>query len=122
MSAEIHIPEGEGYYTVPDLVELLKLSPSRIHRLFEDKILLSVRFDGILRIPKECLIEENGTLQPISALQGTLTLLSDLGHSDEQKAQWLRTQHDELGQTPFEALRDGKKTAVRRAAQLAELF
>ncbi|MGY4642748.1 hypothetical protein ACVW07_000581 [Cellulomonas sp. URHB0016] len=56
----------------------------------------------------------------LSALQGTFTVLSDAGFSDEDAIAWLFTDDPSLPGTPIEALRVGRKTEVRRRAQ-AEL-
>ena len=39
-------PAGTTWLTVPDLVELLGISQSKVRRLFDEKILLAVRVDG----------------------------------------------------------------------------
>ena len=51
------------------------------------------------------------------ALKGTVILLGDLGLTDEEIVAWLFTEDAMLGETPMEALRTGRKSAVRRAGQ-----
>ena len=52
----------------------------------------------------------------LASLQGTLTVLSDAGFTDEAAIEWLFTPVDSLSGTPIEALRTGRKTEIRRLA------
>ena len=52
----------------------------------------------------------------LASLQGTLTVLSDAGFTDEAAIEWLFTPDDSLPGTPIEALRAGRKTEIRRRA------
>lgn len=101
------------YYTIADLVELLDLTPGRIHRLIEDRHLAAVRVDGVLKVPVEFL---SGS-EPLSSLRGTLFALLDAGFSDDEAVVWLLDENDELGERPVDALVNGRKSAVRRATQ-----
>ena len=101
------------WLTIPDLVDLLGISPSKVHRLLEDRQLLAARVDGVLRVPAAFL--KDG--EPLHELRGTLVLLADSGYSDEEAMHWLTTQEDSLGAAPIEALRAGRKAEVRRVAQ-----
>lgn len=101
------------WLTVPDLVELLGSSPSRIHRLLEDKHLLATRIDGVLSVPASFLRDG----EPLHELRGTLMLLADSGYTDEEAMNWLLTEDDTLGAAPIDALRAGRKAEVRRVAQ-----
>ena len=71
------------WLTVPDLVEILDLSPSRVRRLIDDHQLLAGRIDGVLKVP--AIFLRDG--EPLSELQGTVTVLSDAGFSDEETEQ-----------------------------------
>lgn len=51
------------------------------------------------------------------SLKGTIILLGDLGLNDTEIIAWLFTAESSLGETPIAALRAGRKSAVRRAAQ-----
>ncbi|MFT4028440.1 MAG: Rv2175c family DNA-binding protein [Protaetiibacter sp.] len=101
------------WLTIPELVELLGVSPSRIHRLLEDRQLLAARVDGVLRVPAAFL--KDG--EPLHELRGTLVLLADSGYTDEEAMHWLTSPEESLGVAPIDALRAGRKAEVRRVAQ-----
>jgi hypothetical protein len=101
------------WLTIPDLVDLLGVTPSKVHRLIEDRHLLAARVDGVLRVPAAFLRDA----EPLHELRGTLMLLADSGYTDEEAMHWLTTQEDSLGTAPIEALRAGRKAEVRRVAQ-----
>jgi hypothetical protein len=101
------------WLTVPDLVELLGLTPSRIRKLIDDHHLLATRIDGILKVPAAFL--RDGA--PVPELHGTAIVLSDAGFSDAEAVEWLLGEDDSLGTTPIAALRAGRKSEVRRVAQ-----
>lgn len=101
------------WLTVPDLVELLGVSQSRVRRLIEDRQLLAVRVDGVLKVPAAFVRDG----EPLHELRGTLVLLADAGYSDEEAMRWLTHDEDSLGVAPIEALRAGRKAEVRRVAQ-----
>lgn len=105
--------ESSRWLTVPDLVELLGLSPGKVHRLLEDRHLLAVRRERVLVIPEEFLRDG----EPLHELPGTLTLLADNGFSDDEAMEWMLSPTDLLGTSPIEALRAGRKAEVRRIAQ-----
>lgn len=101
------------WLTVPDLVELLGLTPSRIRKLIDDHHLLATRIDGILKVPAAFL--RDGA--PVPELHGTAIVLADAGFSDAEAVEWLLGEEDSLGTTPIAALRAGRKSEVRRVAQ-----
>lgn len=101
------------WLTVPDLGERLGLTPSRVHRLIEDRHLLGTRRDGVLKVPAIFLNDEG----PLNELRGTIILLGDSGFSDEGAMDWLLETEDSLGVPPIEALLAGRKAEVRRVAQ-----
>jgi hypothetical protein len=101
------------WLTVPDLVERLGVGPGRIHRLFEDRALVAVRRDGVLKVP-DLFLAEN---EPLSELRGTLIVLGDSGFTDEEAMSWLLEEDEVLGTAPITALRAGRKAEVRRVAQ-----
>lgn len=105
------------WLTVPDVCERMNLSPGKVHRLVEERALLGVRVDGIMKIPALFLVED----QPQGDLRGTAVVLLDGGYSDEEAVAWLLTDEDSLGQSPIDALRAGRKSAVRRVAQILAL-
>jgi len=101
------------WLTVPDLVELLGLTPSRIRKLIDDHHLLATRVDGILKVPAAFL--RDGA--PVPELHGTAIVLADAGFSDAEAVEWLLGEEDSLGTSPIAALRAGRKSEVRRVAQ-----
>ncbi len=101
------------WLTVPDLVNELGLGVSRVRRLIEERALLAVRVDGVLKVPASFIRDG----EPLSELKGTLIVLADSGFSDEEAMQWLLAVDDSLGVSPIEALRAGRKAEVRRVAQ-----
>lgn len=101
------------WLTIPDLVEQLGLTQSKVRRLIEDRRLLAVRVDGVLRVPAAFVRDG----EPLHELRGTLMLLADAGYSDEEAMRWLTHEDDTLGIAPVEALRAGRKAEVRRVAQ-----
>lgn len=101
------------WLTMPELVEILGLTPSRVRRLIEDKHLLATRRDGVLAVPADFLVD--GT--PLPELRGTLIVLADAGFDDAEAMDWLLSVDDALGAAPIDALRSGRKTEVRRVAQ-----
>jgi len=101
------------WLTVPDLVELLGVGVSRVRRLIEDRALLAVRRDGVLKVPASFLRDG----EPLGELKGTLVLLADSGFNDDEAMGWLLNAEESLGTSPIEALRAGRKAEVRRVAQ-----
>lgn len=67
-------------------------------------------------VPKAFLVKHAKHAEPLDSLKGTITLLRDCGFSDEESVRWLFQENDSLGETPLQALRSGKKKAVRRIA------
>jgi len=106
-------PESARWLTVPELVDALKLSPGKVHRLLENRQLLAVRRDNVLVVPEEFL--DDGV--PLTDLRGTLVLLADDGFTDDEAMRWMLEVDDTLGTTPIAALRAGRKAEVRRVAQ-----
>jgi excisionase family DNA binding protein len=104
---------GPSWLTVPELVELLGIPQGKVRRLIEDRALLALRVDGVLKVPASFV---DGS-EPLHELRGTLMLLADSGYSDEEAMHWLLTEEDSLGVAPIEALRAGRKAEVRRVAQ-----
>jgi hypothetical protein len=101
------------WLTVPELVEVLGESPSRIRRLIDDRHLLAARIDGVLKVP--ALFVKDGA--PLPELHGTAMVLADGGFTDAEALEWLLGEEDLLGTTPIAALRAGRKSEVRRVAQ-----
>lgn len=106
------VPETR-WLTVPDLVELLGIGVSRVRRLIEDRAILAIRVDGVLKVPASFIRDG----EPLSELKGTLVLLADSGFNDDEAMRWLLDTDGSLGTSPIEALRAGRKAEVRRVAQ-----
>ena len=105
-------PEQE-WLTIPDLIDQLRLSQSRVRQLIDDKQLLAVRRNGTLQVPSAFIRDD----APLPELRGTLIVLADDGFTDEQAMDWLLNVDGSLRTTPIEALRAGRKAEVRRVAQ-----
>ena len=101
------------WLTVPDLVEILGTSPSRVRRLIEDRALLGSRVDGVLKVPASFIRDG----EPLSELRGTLVLLGDNHFTDEEAMRWLLNVDENLAVSPIDALLAGRKAEVRRVAQ-----
>jgi hypothetical protein len=105
--------EERTWLTVPELVDVLGVGVGRIHRLFEDRHLLAVRVDGVLKVPSDFIVDG----EPLGELRGTLIVLADAGFADDEAVSWLLEPEDSLGTAPIDALRAGRKAEVRRIAQ-----
>ncbi|NUL44853.1 DNA-binding protein [Cellulosimicrobium funkei] len=57
---------------------------------------------------------EDGPLEP---LKGTISVLRDARFSDDEAIRWLYTADESLPGRPIDALREGRKTEIRRRAQ-----
>lgn len=104
---------GPSWLTIPDLVELMGLPQGKVRRLIDDRVLLSARVDGVIKVPAAFL---SGS-EPLSDLRGTIVVLGDAGYSDDETIHWLLTEEDSLGVSPVDALKAGRKAEVRRVAQ-----
>ena len=101
------------WLTIPDLVERMDLSPSRIRRLIDDHFLAAKRVNGVLSVP-ESFLENN---EARAELRGTIIVLTDQGYVGDDIVDWLTTVEDSLKATPIDALIAGRKAEVRRIAQ-----
>ncbi len=125
----------DEWLTVPDVAERLDLPLNKARRLVEERRIIGVRSGEppVLRVPASFLVpghlanpaqpgspEQSPRWAVLAALQGTFTVLSDVGFDDEAALVWLFTPAEALGSTPMAALLAGHKSEVRRVAQ-AEL-
>nr|WP_255524938.1 Rv2175c family DNA-binding protein [Herbiconiux sp. VKM Ac-1786] len=101
------------WLTVPDLVDLLGLTPSKVRRLIEDHHLVATRRDGVLSVPAEFIRDG----EPLTELRGTIMVLADNRYKDDEILEWLLSPNELLDATPIAALRAGRKAEVRRIAQ-----
>lgn len=106
-------PAERTWLTIPDLVELLGLTPSRVRRLIEENALVGVRRDGVLQVPADFIRDG----EPLGELRGTVMVLHDAGFTDDEAVAWLLAEEESLGVAPIDALRAGRKAEVRRVAQ-----
>jgi hypothetical protein len=109
----VTIASDARWLTIPELVDILGISVSRVRRLIEDRTLLASKVDGVWKVPEVFL---RGT-EPMVELRGTLLVLHDSGFNDEESMHWLLTDEESLGTSPIEALIAGRKAEVRRVAQ-----
>lgn len=101
------------WLTIPDLVDILGESQSRVRRLIEDRYLVAMRVDGVLKVP--ALTLKNG--EPLHELRGTVLVLEDQRFTGDEVVSWLLDVEPSLGVSPLEALQQGRKAEVRRVAQ-----
>ena len=100
------------WLSVPDVCERLSLTPGKVHRLVEDRALLGKKIDGVFHIP-EVFLEGAA---PLPDLKGTAVVLLDGGFSHGAALEWLLSYQDVLSARPIDAIRQGRKTEVRRFA------
>jgi hypothetical protein len=121
----------DEWLTVPDVADRLGLDASRVRRIVQERRIIGVRRGDprVFSVPAEFLVPGHlaNPAQPtnrdpdqpwavLASLQGTLTVLSDAGFTDEAAIEWLFTADDSLPGTPIDALRAGRKTEIRRRA------
>ena len=112
--AELDSLVGEWTY-LPDIAEALDIQITKVHRMMDQGEFLEVRrpSDGVRVVPAEFMAEG----QPLNALKGTISVLRDARYTDEEAIRWLFTDDESLPGRPVDALREGRKTEVRRRAQ-----
>ncbi|BCW58355.1 hypothetical protein J2790_004321 [Paenarthrobacter nicotinovorans] len=100
---------------LPDVAELLEVSITKVHGLLDERALVAIRRGerNIRSIP--ALFIQDG--HPVDSLKGTIAVLSDAGYNDEELIIWLFTPDESLRGRPIDALREGRKTEIRRRAQ-----
>ena len=103
----------DEWLTIPDLVDRLGMPQGKVRRLLEERQLLGMRIDGVLKVPASFLGDDG----PLHELRGTIVVLADAGFSDDEAVRWLLEEEDSLGTAPITALRAGRKAEVRRVAQ-----
>lgn len=128
----------EEWWTLPDVADRLGLDLGKVRRLVQERHVVGLRRGErpVLRVPAAFFVplseadvaaraaaaQEQGravaSVEIVPGLPGTLTLLTDIRLTDEEIVDWFFSADDMLGETPAAALRSGRKSAVRRAAQL----
>ncbi len=103
------------WLTLEEAAQQLAVKVAHIRRLIVDRHLVAVRRGQPRQdyIPAELVRPDL-----LNGLAGTVTVLGDCGFDDVAALQWLFTPHEDLGSTPAQALRAGRKKPVRRVAQL----
>jgi hypothetical protein len=105
------------WLSVPEVAEKLNIPVGKVHRLIQEHSLIGVKRDGVLMVPDEIVLDT----EPLPSLKGTILVLLDSGFKLEEAIEWLYTTSDVLETTPVAALLEGKKTPVRRLAQMTAL-
>jgi hypothetical protein len=100
---------------LPDVAELLNVSITKVHGLLDERAVVAVRVGArnIRSIP--ALFIQDGHV--VDSLKGTIAVLGDAGFTDEELISWLFTPDESLRGRPVDALREGRKTEIRRRAQ-----
>ena len=101
------------WLTLPDLVERTGESLGRVKRLLDEKYLVGSRRTGVFAVPALFLLED----RPVASLRGTIIVLQDAHFSDDEIIDWLLAEEESIGVAPIDALRQGRKSEVRRVAQ-----
>lgn len=105
-----------GWLAVPEIMELTGASLAEVKTWLQERDIIGARRgpNKAIYVPASFLTEEG----PLTALRGTITVLSDGGYSDEAIIDWLHEADDSLqGGSAIASLRVGNKTEVRRRAQ-----
>ena len=100
---------------IPDVAERLGLPLKKVHSLIDDRTVLTARVGerNIRCVPAEFLVDDH----VLESLKGTISVLSDAHFNDEEILRWLFTADESLPGRPIDALREGRKTEIRRRAQ-----
>lgn len=111
--------DAPEWLPVPDFADRLGVSASHIREMVRDGALAAVRRGErqTIQLPTDFIVEADGVPTILPTLRGTLTLLRDAGFDDASALEWLMSVEDELGMTPLAALREGRRSHVRRVAQ-----
>lgn len=99
---------------LPDVAEMLDVSVTKVHALVKDGSLLASRVGerSIRAVPAEFIAGDH----ILESLRGTISVLHDAGFEDNQAIEWLYTADESLPGRPIDALREGRKTEIRRRA------
>lgn len=100
---------------MPDVAQLLDVPITKVHSLIDDRALAALRVgERRIRSVPAAFIQDG---QAVDSLRGTIVVLADAGYSDEDLIVWLFTPDESLRGRPIDALREGRKTEIRRRAQ-----
>lgn len=103
------------WMTLPDLMEALDVDLREVRRLLDTRAIVATRRGegNVKSVPADFVAEG----RVVDALSGTITVLNDAGFDDAEMIAWLFTPDETLPGTPMQALREGRKTEIRRRAQ-----
>jgi hypothetical protein len=101
---------------LPDVAERLGLPVTKVHGLIDERALVAARV-GERKIRSVPALFLDGD-HVVDSLKGTIAVLADAGFSDEELIVWLFTPDESLRGRPIDALREGRKTEIRRRAQI----
>ncbi|MBB4139390.1 Rv2175c family DNA-binding protein [Microbacterium invictum] len=101
------------WLALPEVVALTGESLGRVRRLLDERHLVGSRRDGAFKVPSVFFVDG----EPLGSLRGTVIVLQDAGFGDDEVIDWLLAADDSIGIAPIEALRQGRKSEVRRVAQ-----
>lgn len=100
---------------LPDVAQLLDVSITKVHGLIDDRALAALRVgERRIRSVPAAFVQDGHV---VDSLRGTIVVLADAGYSDEELIVWLFTAEESLRGRPIDALREGRKTEIRRRAQ-----
>lgn len=111
--------DAPEWLTVPDFADRLGVTASHVRELIREGAVAAARRGErqTVQLPADFIVENDGKLVILPTLRGTLTLLHDAGFDDESALEWLMSVDAELGMEPLAALREGRRSHVRRVAQ-----
>ena len=126
----------DEWLALPDLAERLGTDVGRVRQLVRDRTVVGVKrgprsifsvpalflVPATLANPANALTEEavGGAGAPdviVTSLPGTISVLTDNGFTDSDIIAWLFQVDSTMGCQPIAALREGRKSEVRRTAQ-----
>lgn len=100
---------------LPDVAEVLGVSINKVYALIDERAVVAVRVgERKIRSIPAAFIQDG---QVLDSLKGTIIVLADSGYDDAEILRWLFTADDSLPGRPVDALREGRKTEIRRRAQ-----
>ncbi|PWD49843.1 transcriptional regulator [Serinibacter arcticus] len=107
---------------LPDVATRLGVPDRQVRSLVRDGRLLAFRVgeNKALAVPEAFLApdpERPGHDEVLVPLRGSLTQLADSGYNELETLRWLFTVEETLGEAPIDALRSGRISTARRAAQ-----
>lgn len=127
----------DEWLPLPDLADRIGIEVGSARQLVRDRTIVGVKQGPreIFSVPAQFLVpatsanpanilpqdEVGGPDAPeviVSSLPGTISLLTDTGLSDAEIIRWLFEVDPTLGCQPIDALRQGRKSEVRRTAQV----